>query len=461
MNKNQELVKNTIIIFIGKACTQFITILLLPLYTKYLISSEFGIVDLVITYISLFVPILSLDLEMAAFRFLVDKRKDIEESKRIITTILFTLTVIAIFCTILFIPLSFFLNIKYKYLIYIVIIMSYFSQYFIQVSRGLGKNINYSISCCINGITTVFLNVIFIPVLKMEADGMLLSMIIANIMTISYLFYSLDLKKYISFNAIRLNYLKEILSYSIPLIPNGISWWIVNASDRTIISIMLSVSANGIYAVSNKFSSLFIGVFNVFQLSWAESVSLHVNENDSNRFISNVINIVLKAFTCLGMLLIAVMPIVFRLFIDDKYNAALDNVPILIVAMIFNVAVGLYSAIYIAKKMTKQVMNTSIVSAIVNIIINLLLISYIGLYAASISTLIAYAVMAIYRHFDIKKMIDIHLDRKYMFKSVILMIVIFALFYQKNVYCTIMMILIALVECLLNFKYILKLVKLK
>ena len=58
-------------------------------------------------------------------------------------------------------------------------------------------------------------------------------------------------------------------------------------------------------------------------------------------------------------------------------------------------------------------------------------------------------------------MIDIHLDRKYMFKSVILMIVIFALFYQKNVYCTIMMILIALVECLLNFKYILKLVKLK
>jgi O-antigen/teichoic acid export membrane protein len=57
MNKNKELVKNTIIIFIGKACTQFITILLLPLYTKYLISSEFGIVDLVITYISLFVPI--------------------------------------------------------------------------------------------------------------------------------------------------------------------------------------------------------------------------------------------------------------------------------------------------------------------------------------------------------------------------------------------------------------------
>ena len=43
MNKNKELVKNTIIIFIGKACTQFITILLLPLYTKYLISSEFGI----------------------------------------------------------------------------------------------------------------------------------------------------------------------------------------------------------------------------------------------------------------------------------------------------------------------------------------------------------------------------------------------------------------------------------
>ena len=51
--------------------------------------------------------------------------------------------------------------------------------------------------------------------------------------------------------------LKEIIKYSVPLIPNMISWWIVSASDRTIISTVLGVAQNGIYSAANKFSGVF------------------------------------------------------------------------------------------------------------------------------------------------------------------------------------------------------------
>ena len=59
MNKSKELVKNTVIIFLGKACTQLISFLLLPLYTAYLTKSDYGLVDLIITYVSLLVPVIT------------------------------------------------------------------------------------------------------------------------------------------------------------------------------------------------------------------------------------------------------------------------------------------------------------------------------------------------------------------------------------------------------------------
>ena len=73
MNKKKQLARNTIIIFFGKVCTQLISFLLLPLYTAYLATSEYGIVDLIQTYVTLLVPIITLELEMSIFRYLIDK----------------------------------------------------------------------------------------------------------------------------------------------------------------------------------------------------------------------------------------------------------------------------------------------------------------------------------------------------------------------------------------------------
>ena len=83
MSKKKELMKNTIIIFMGKVCTQLISFLLLPLYTSYLLTEEYGFVDLVTTYVTLIVPIITMELEMSVFRYLVDCRKDEKEKKKI------------------------------------------------------------------------------------------------------------------------------------------------------------------------------------------------------------------------------------------------------------------------------------------------------------------------------------------------------------------------------------------
>ena len=93
LSREKSLVKNTIIITIGKVCTQLITFFLLPVYTALLSTEEYGTVDLLNTLISLCLPIVTFQIEQALFRHLIDSRNNESEIKNTITTTLVTITV--------------------------------------------------------------------------------------------------------------------------------------------------------------------------------------------------------------------------------------------------------------------------------------------------------------------------------------------------------------------------------
>ena len=198
-----------------------------------------------------------------------------------------------------------------------------------------------------------------------------------------------------------------MIKYSLPLVPNSISWWIMSASDRTIISTFLNTAANGIYAVSNKFPTILTSLFGIFNISWSENVSIYINSEDKDEYISNICNEILVFFGFIGVILICLLSIFFDFFIDIAYKEAYLYIPILTLASFLSLIASQYGSIYVALKDTKKIAITSLISATVNIIINVLLINSIGLYAAAISTLISYLIIALYRHFDIKKSINI------------------------------------------------------
>lgn len=433
MNKKKQLAKNTIIIFMGKVCTQFISFLLLPLYTSYLITSEFGIVDLITSYVTLLVPIITLELEMSVFRYLVDVRNKSDETKKLISNNFLILLSSLLLFIVLYLLVTTFWSFDYRFLILFCIVVCTLSGNFLQVARGLGDTVGYAVSCIITGITTVILNVLFIVVFKWGAFGMILSMALANLFCAMFLFIKERLYKKMDFSLSDKKLRKEMYKYSIPLVPNGVSWWVVNISDRTIISVVLGAAFNGIYAVSNKFPTILSSLLGIFNLSWSESAALHINSPDRDEFFSDISNTVTKLFTSLGVGMIACMPFVFPILINSKYNDAYMYIPILIIGAVFNVIICLYSAIYIAKKETKKVASTSIVGAIINILINILLIKYLGLFAASLSTAISYFAMMVYRHFDVKKDINIKYEKGLLLKTIIIFSLAIFIYYQKSI----------------------------
>lgn len=456
MSKKKDLMKNTIIIFCGKVCTQLISFFLLPLYTGYLATKDYGIVDLITTYVTLLVPIITLELEMSIFRYLVDSRgKDKETKKLMSNNFLVLLSALLIF-SILYIVVTSFWKFDFRWLILIDIIICTFSGNFLQISRGMGRTLDYSISCLITGAFTIVSNIFLIAVLRLGAVGMITSMALANGVGALYLFVRLKLYKLINFKLVDKKLIKEMYRYSIPLVPNGVSWWIVNVSDRTIISFVLGTAANGLYAVSNKFPTILSSLLGVFNLSWSESAALHINSPDRDEFFSDISNTVTKLFTSLGVGMIACMPFVFPLLINSKYNGAFNQIPILVLGAVFNVVVCLYSAVYIAKKMTKQVASVSILGAIINVIVNVLLIKKIGLYAASISTALSYFVMMIYRHIDLKKYVNIKYESGLVIKTVLIFTFSIILYYQKNMILNIINLIVVVIYAFIMNKDFLK-----
>lgn len=455
MNKEKQLFKNTAIVSLGKICTQLITFFLLPLYTAVLSTEEYGIVDLLNTFVSLFIPIVLLQIEQAVFRYLLDARNNEKEQKKIITnTFIFFLYQIIIYLTVFFIAANW-INNTYKYFLVINLIATACTSILLQIARGLGDNMKYAVGSFLSGATTVILNVIFIVVFKWGAYGILIATFIGNIVCTFYLLISKKIIKYISFKQKDKELLKQMLKYSVPLVPNMLSWWIVNASDRMIISIVLGIAANGIYSASNKFSAVISTLYSVFNLTWTESASLHIDEKDKDSFFSEIFNFIVRFFGSICLVVVASMPFVFSILINEKFGEAYYQIPILMIATMFNILVSFLGSIYVAKKLTKEIAKTSILAAIINLTTNLLLIKFIGLYAASISTTVAYFSMFVYRYIDSKKYIKLNISRKLIISFILIVIITMATYYlRNNIVSTIMLIVVLLYVLAININNI-------
>lgn len=448
MNKEKELVKNTAIISFGKICTQLVSFFLLPVYTKVLSISEYGMVDLVLTYSSLVLPFVTLALEQALFRMLIDVRNDIDKCKKYIsTTIYCSCGILVIVLIIIFILGTIFDDFLFLYF-GMVLIGSVISSITLQICRGLGDNIGYTLGSTVAAILQIICNVIFLVCLGFGAEGMMIASFIGNSLSGVVIFFRCRLKKYIKFSKFSRSMLKDLLSYSLPLIPNQLSWWALNASDKVIVQFFIGVAGNGLIAVANKFSGVYIQFSAIFNISWTESVARHIKDDDSETFLSNTINSVYRLFLCACCGIIVCMPFVFPILVNQQFTEAYGLIPIFMLASLFNVVVSLYGVIYVAYKKTIEIAKTAIYAAMLNIFTHLILIKFISIYAAAISTAVGYGGMALYRYFHSRKYITIKFSHETLIYSIFLIVISCTSYYCTQIFIQLIAFIIV---CIMSF----------
>lgn len=159
MNRNQELAKNTVIITVGKVCTQFISFFLMPLYTEVLSAEEYGVVDLVMAYTSLLMPVILLQVDQALFRFLIEVRGDEAGKKKIVSTAVVFALLQSIVAFGLFCVFQGFIKTEYKWFLLLNVLSSIGVNMMLQATRGFGDNITYAFSSFMSAVTQILGNI--------------------------------------------------------------------------------------------------------------------------------------------------------------------------------------------------------------------------------------------------------------------------------------------------------------
>lgn len=430
MSKGKELVKNTGILFIGKISTQFVSFLLLPLYTAKLSTAEYGTLDLYTTVASILIPILSLQLEQAIFRYLLTNEED---EKAVLSSTMVFLIGSSLLMTAIYVPLTTTISIEFKWLVLLYYISTLFSTVTQQIPRGYGNYTEYTVAAFISSTVSIVFSVLFICAFNQGIDGILKARIISAIIMIVYVYIKSSLCNKLSVHYFKLSCLKSMLHYSVPLVFNQLASWVVNYSDRVIIIVVLGVSANGIYAIANKFFSLITTTLNIYNLAWTESVTKTLKDKDRNKYYNEVFELTLVLFLIAASGIIAGIGILFKYFINASYIEAYGQIPILVYAAIFSGLSANVGSIYIAYKKTKEISLTTIATAILNVIVHVGLIKFIGLYAASISTLVSFMAMFLYRVYKIRDTEPLHFNLKSVIFSMPCTVIVLITYYWRNV----------------------------
>ena len=198
-------------------------------------------------------------------------------------------------------------------------------------------------------------------------------------------------------------------------------------------------------------------VFSIFNTSWTEQVVLHYKDVGGKKYINNMFEKVVVFFGCLAIGIIASMPLIFKILVNKQYKTCYGLIPFYMIAVFFNATIGMISAIYLAENETKKVAMSTGVAAAINIIVDLVLIRWIGIYAAPISSICGYAFITVWRIIDVNRR---HCKITMKIKKVVLLFMMLLLslisYWSTNTIVNILFLFIVFIFAILLNKSIIK-----
>ncbi len=443
MSRYGMLAKNSGIFAIANLGSHLITFFLVRFYTELLTSEQYGIVDFVVTTSSMLIPFLTLAITEAVLRFSIDHE---EKSSIFANGIL-----MAAVGSVLFIVVGpvFFQGTSYEQYFFhlaILVFVSSINMIMAQFTRGIGKVTIFAVAGIIKTLTLVCGNLFFLLCLGWRIEGYLLSVILSEVASAVYLACGARLYQYMRLKCQR-KILKEMLRYSIPLMPNSLSWWAMKAADKYVILACLGAAANGLYAVAHKIPTLIDFCNNIFFQAWQLSAVQEASSETKAEFYSGVFGFLSAMLCVVASILIFLVDPLTRIMVAASYGDVWKYTPFLIIAMIFSAFSSFLGTNYVAMKKTKGALFTSSVGAVINIVLNVLLVGPYGINGTAIATMISFFAMWLLRAYDTRKYVSITYDYWRLGFSIALLILQAAITISGqalwiSLLCTVMMIVV-------------------
>lgn len=459
-----KLLKNTFFYTIGNIIPQAAGFILLPIYTRYLTPSDYGIVSSMLVLNGFLAVFFTLAVERSLYRLYWDYKTEKEKKDYLGSVVL-----LVFFTSTLLMALTFllhtFLGLIYKsipfYPFYAyTIVTAYFSVFalvpkiYLQLHQKAGSFVIISI---VQFALSAAFVLLFVVGLGEGALGMLKGQMIGSGVI-------LPLFIYICFRIINITFKKEVmresLKFSLPMIPSLISAWVLNLSDRIFIERYFSLSDVGIYSLGYKIAGLVLIISNAFYLAYSPAFYSIASSHDQiaakkQLYLYNNTYVMITLLICFLISLFSKEAIIILL--DARYAESYKVVPIIVTSHFIAQASGLMNLSIYQEKKTVAIMLITILGAAFNIGLNFLLVPVYGIYGAAASAVLSFAGIFMVEYWYARKCYFIDYDWKKIVigLSLTVPILITIHFFDMNIYVSLIakIVLMAIVALLLYTKF--------
>lgn len=400
-NRLKYLAKNTSIFAIGELGTKLINFFLVPFYTHVLSTEQYGTVDLIFTICTVVVPLVMFNIGEAIMRYALD---DDADHNRLFSIAALTI-IFGCIVSLLIVPItgSFAILSDYSQYIYWYIVLCAAKSVLTSFLRGR-EQLKLYVSCnLINSFLIASFNIVFLVYFKLGIEGYMTAYILAEACAIVFAFLAEKMYQNLRHFVFDWVLTKKMILFSLAVVPNSLLWWVMNSSDRIMVTVMCNVAENGILAVAYKLPSLLTMVNTILMQAWKYSAIKEKNSSDRDAFNNFMLSQFLRGSVLIAASMILVIKLFTKILFAQAYYASWEASVYLLLGFVFMGLGTFVGTIYYVEKNMVGNMLSALVGAVANLILNCLLIPIMGAAGATLAACISYFIIMLYRYFDTKK----------------------------------------------------------
>ncbi len=388
-NHSIEFGKDILAYGFMSALSQMSGLLLLPILTRIYSVNEYGVVDIVATFISLVTTLIKCALPNAIVRYFRQKSES-EDVRYFISTLLgFTLCLglMAIaFLTFFsdFLAQTIFNDVESKEYIVFGCWISFFlgiSGIPMMVLRMERRIVAYNLVNVLSTISYLVLALYFVLLLKSGVEGIFVAQLLIGALTL--LISLVMIRKYLT-PYLSIKELKLALKYSLPMFPGRLIVWINAQADRLLLLMFLGLGGVAIFGAAARIAKIPQFLLSVFRQAWQPYSMLILDSDDRMIVYRRMLNYYAGVFSIIGIICTAFSPEVFEIFLPADYHMGYMIIPWFLGAeFLHGSAVFTNLGMMISEK-TIGISAASSAGIILNILIALVLIKIFGVVGAAI-----------------------------------------------------------------------------
>ena len=407
-NRIAFLLGNTLVFALGGLAIKAVSLVLMPLYTTALTAGEYGTAELLNSAIEIVLPLLSAGVVEALYRFSIDD--DVPKDELFADS----LVVLGggVVCAGAACALGHVLwNMEHAGSFFVLFCSVCVFKATTQLARGLGHVRRFVAYGLINALAMVVSTYLLLVRAHTGIEGYLWSYTIGYLVGGLAAFLGSGEYRLLAPFRVDRALLRRMLVYSLPLVPNLLSWWLVSVSGRYVVLWGSGVVAAGLFTAASKMPALVNIVASVFQQAWQYSTAREINSPDRGAFFGVVMRGYSLATLTVAGLVIALNRPISRVMLQAEFAEGWRYVPLLMLVASFGVISIFFESFYQALKNSGVLMASTALGAGVNVVLGVALVPFMGPWGAGLAGAVAYMLVLVVRARDLRRRINLPIDR--------------------------------------------------